>query len=102
MDKELLYKILHTYIVLFEEDMDKTTWFDRVKKLAENHGFATDNKAYKANPDDYYGNLASFCNLIRYAFTGKTNTPDLFSICCVLGKDELYHRLDVIKSRLGK
>lgn len=102
VDKELLYKILHTYIVLFEEDMDKTTWFERVKKLAENHGFATDNKAYKVNPDDYYGNLASFCNLIRYAFTGKTNTPDLFSICCVLGKDELYHRLDVIKSRLGK
>jgi len=102
VNKELLYKILHTYIVLFEEDMDKTTWFDRVKKLAENHGFATDNKKYKANPDDYDGNLASFCNLIRYAFTGKTNTPDLFSICCVLGKDELYHRFDIIKRRLGK
>lgn len=102
IDNELLYKILNTYIVLFEEDMDKTTWFERVKKLAENHGFAVDNKAYKANPDAYHGNLASFCNLIRYCFTGKTNTPDLFSICCVLGKDELYHRLDVIKRKLGK
>lgn len=102
IDNELLCKILQTYIILFEENLDKQTWFDRVKKLAQNHGFATDNKEYKANPDKFIGNVASFCNLIRYAFTGKTNTPDLFSICCVLGKDELYSRLKVIKKKLSE
>ena len=97
---ELLYKILHTYVVLFEADLEKDVWFDRVKKLADNHGFCSDNKLYKKDPDSYYGNLASFCNLIRYAFTGKTNTPDLFEICRVLGKDELYNRLAIIKSKI--
>jgi glutamyl-tRNA synthetase len=102
IDNELLYKILHTYVVLFEGDLTKDEWFERMKKLAEKHGYCINNKEFKANPSAYHGNLASFCNMIRYAFTGKTNTPDLFSICCVLGKDELYHRLDVIKNKLGK
>ena len=100
INNELLYKILQTYVVLFEENLEKDVWFDRVKKLAMNHGFSIDNKLFKKNPEEYNGNLASFCNLIRYAFTGRTNTPDLFSICCVLGKDELYNRLAIIKKRL--
>jgi len=100
IDNELLYKILQTYVVLFEENLEKTEWFERVKKLASNHGYCIDNKAYKQDPTAYHGNLASFCNLIRFAFTGRTNTPDLFSICCILGKDELYNRLAIIKRRI--
>jgi len=100
IDNELLYKILHTYVVLFEETLTKEEWFERMKKLAEKHGYCINNKEFKANPTAYNGNLASFCNLVRYAFTGKTNTPDLYSICCVLGKDELFNRLDNIKLKL--
>lgn len=100
LDNELLYKILHTYVILFEEDLSKEDWFSRLKKLAENHGFCIDNKEFKANPTAYHGNLAAFCNLIRYAFTGKVNTPDLYSICMVLGKKELFNRLDIIKKKL--
>ena len=101
IDNQLLYKILHTYIVLFEPDLEKNDWFERVKKLAENNNFCIDNKLYKQDPTKYNGNLASLCNIIRYAFTGKTNTPDLFAICCVLGKDELYRRLEIIKSKIN-
>lgn len=100
IDNELLCKILQTYIVLFEADLEKDEWFARVKKLAENNNYCLDNKLYKQEPEKYNGNLASLCNIIRYAFTGKTNTPDLFSICCVLGKDELYRRLEIIKRKL--
>lgn len=101
INNELLYKILQTYVVLFESNLDKTDWFERVKKLGENNNFCLDNKLYKQDPTKYNGNLAGLCNIIRYAFTGKTNTPDLFAICCVLGKDELYRRLDIIKSKLN-
>lgn len=101
LDNASIYKALQTYIVLFEENLDKNEWFDRVKKLAQNSGFCIDNKEYKANPDKYNGNLATFCNFIRYAFTGRTNTPDLYSICCVLGKGELYNRLAIINKKLN-
>lgn len=101
IDNKLLYKILQTYVVLFESNLDKTDWFERVKKLGGNNNFCLDNKLYKQDPTKYNGNLAGLCNIIRYAFTGKTNTPDLFAICCVLGKDELYRRLDIIKSKIN-
>lgn len=101
IDNELLYKILQTYVVLFESNLDKTDWFERVKKLGGNNNFCLDNKLYKQDPTKYNGNLAGLCNIIRYAFTGKINTPDLFAICCVLGKDELYRRLDIIKSKIN-
>lgn len=101
IENELLYKILHLYVVLFEEDLDKKTWFERVKKIAENNNFCLDNKEYKSNPDKYHGNVATLCNIIRYAFTGKTNTPDLYTICKILGKAELYSRLALIKKKLS-
>lgn len=100
LNSELLFKLLQTYVVLFEADLEKDEWFSRVKKLAENNNFCIDNKLYKQEPEKYNGNVATLCNIIRYAFTGKTNTPDLFSICCVLGKDELYRRLEIIKNKL--
>lgn len=102
IDNELLCKILQTYIVLFEPNLEKDVWFDRVKKLAENNNFCLDNKEYKKDPSIWNGNLASLCNIIRYAFTGKTNTPDLFAICCVLGKDELYRRFEIIKTKISE
>ena len=100
IDNELLYKILHTYVVLFEETLTKEEWFNKLKLMAEKHNYCIYNKEYKANPKKYNGNLAGFCNMIRYAFTGKVNTPDLFAICCTLGKDELFNRLDRLKKIL--
>lgn len=100
INNELLCKILQTYVVLFDANLTKDEWFARVKKLAENNNFCIDNKLYKQDPTLYNGNLASLCNIIRYAFTGKTNTPDLFAICCVLGKTELNNRLNIIKSNI--
>lgn len=100
LDNELLYKILNTYVALFEATLTKEEWFERMKKLAEKNNFCLNNKEFKSNPSAYNGNLASFCNMIRYAFTGKINTPDLYSICCVLGKEELLNRLDRLKKIL--
>ncbi len=99
LNNELIYNILNTYVKELDLNSTKEEWFDGMKKLAGNFGFCLDNKEYKANPDKYNGNVASFCNLVRYSFTGKTNTPDLHAICVVLGKDELYRRIEVLKSK---
>ena len=44
--------------------------------------------------------MADFCAIIRMAITGKENTPDLFSICKALGKEELVRRSEILKTRL--
>ena len=97
-DKELLCKIINNYARDFDANKDKTEWFESIKTLASELGFCTDNKEYKANPDKYLGNTADICAVIRYAFTSKQNTPDLYSICTVLGRDELIYRAKYLQS----
>lgn len=99
LENELICSIIDNYTELFNKELDKNSWFENVKELASKYNFATDNKLYKANPENYNGNVASFCTLIRYAFTGKVNTPDLFEICNVLGIKELQNRVNIIKNK---
>ncbi len=88
--------IVEDYVNTFDFGADKDQWFARVKELAVKHNFCIDNKLYKVDPTKYNGNLAKFCTIIRVALTGKTNTPDLYSICMSLGKRELKNRAQAI------
>ena len=100
VSNEQICKIFNNYATNFKADSEKDSWFAGLKVDAEKFGFAVDNKLYKANPENYKGNMADFCAIIRMAITGKENTPDLFSICKVLGKEELVRRSEILKTRL--
>lgn len=71
----------------------KEIWFENIKKMAEELGYATDNKLYKANPENYKGNVATVCEYIRVAITGRKNSPDLFEIMSLLGEKEILQRM---------
>ena len=91
--------ILEDYINnYYNEKDDKDTWFNKIKDLAEKHGFAKEVKAYKANPENYKGHVGDVCELIRVAITSKVQTPDLYEILNVLGKDTLKERISLFKS----
>ncbi len=85
-----IQKIMEEYVSTFDFHADKDTWFNNVKALATKYNFCTDNKIYKQNPALFNGNIATFCNILRVAITGKSNTPDLYSICMCLGKHRLH------------
>lgn len=70
----------------------KENWFDNIKKMAENLGYAVDNKLFKANPEAYKGNVAKVCEFIRIAITGRKNSPDLYEIMTLLGEKEVLER----------
>ena len=89
IDELLARDIITDYVNTFDFEADKDTWFANIKLLANKYNFCTDNKLYKQDPTKYLGNTATFCNIIRVAITGKTNTPDLYSICLCLGKRKL-------------
>ena len=89
VDQLVIRQIMEDYVNTFDFDGDKNSWFDNIKVLAQKYNFCTDNKEYKKNPENYNGNTAMFCNIIRVCITGKANTPDLFSICKVLGRRRL-------------
>ncbi len=99
-DKKLLIKLYEEYVNNFNENDTKEEWFNKIKQLAEANNFCTNNKEYKLNPDAYLGNTAALCTLIRIMVTGKQQTPDLYSICVVLGKNKLKENINILKSKL--
>ena len=56
-------------------------------------GFTTDMKAYKADPTAYPGTVADISTFIRVAVTGKTNSPDLYTVMQILGYDRTVQRI---------
>ena len=85
-------------IAAFKESYDPademTVWFDKVKAIAANLGYAADMKAYKADPTAFKGSVADVSGFLRLAVTGKLNAPDLYTVMQLLGQERVFSRLD--------
>lgn len=92
--KEDINKILSLYIEkYFDENDDKEMWFNKIKDLAEECGYAREVKEFKANPGMYKAHVGDVSTVLRVALTGRTNTPDMYEIIKVLGKESVLKRL---------
>jgi glutamyl-tRNA synthetase len=69
------------------------TWFDKIKAIATELGFATDMKLYKADPGAFKGSVADISMFIRVAITGKMNAPDLYTVIQIIGYDRIVARI---------
>ena len=85
---------LEEYKKVYSPEDDRQGWFDKIKEIAPEIGFAAETKQYKADPDSYKGHAGDLSTVLRIAVTGRRNTPDLCSIMQVLGKDECIKRID--------
>ena len=85
--------ILSRFLDSYDYADDSNTWFEKVKALTEAIGFTSDMKAYKANPDAFTGTVADVSAVIRMAVTGKTNSPDLYTVMQILGKERTAQRI---------
>lgn len=93
-DKESIEKILKLYIEkYYDENDDKQTWFDKIKELAGEMGYAKEVKEFKENPGMYKAHVGDVSTVLRVALTKRTNTPDMYEIMQVLGKDRVVRRL---------
>ena len=94
-DKEEIKDILNSYIEkYYNEEDDKQTWFDRIKALAVEKGYAGEVKEFKANPGKYKAHVGDVSTVLRVALTSRTNTPDMYEIMKVLGKDRIQKRFE--------
>ena len=93
-DQALVKKILGDFQAVYDYADDCQAWFEKVKGVAGNNGFATDMKAYKADPTAFVGNVSDVAEMLRIATTGLANTPDLWTIMQILGKERTLARLD--------
>ena len=93
-EKSDIEKILKLYIEKYYDDNNtKQTWFDNIKELAGELGYAKEVKEFKANPDKYKAHVGDVSTVLRVALTARTNTPDMYEIMQVLGKERIAKRL---------
>ena len=93
-DKEDIKKTLVSFLETYDANDEMNVWFDKIKKIAEDLGFASDMKAYKANPEAFKGNVADISSFIRVAVTGKQNAPDLYTVMQIIGEEKTRARIE--------
>ena len=95
--KETVVTALEKFLAVYDFADDSGVWFEKVKAITEEMGFTSDMKAYKADPTAFPGTVADISTFIRQAVTGKTNSPDLYTVMQILGYDRTVQRIrDVI------
>lgn len=92
--KEDAIEILTKYKEVYSADDSKEEWFNKIKELCTACGYTPNVKEYKQNPDAFKGHVGDVSTVIRIAITSRTNTPDLYFIMQILGKDEVMRRID--------
>ena len=100
-DKATVSDALNHFLDTFDIADDSNTWFEKVKDITAKMGFTTDMKAYKADPSAYKGTVADISTFIRQATTGKTNSPDLYTVMQILGYERTVARIRAVLSTLA-
>ena len=102
-DNQTVKAALSKFLDCYDSADDATVWFDKVKAVTVDLGFTTDMKAYKANPDAFPGTVADVSTFLRVAVTGKTASPDLYTVMKLLGYERTAARIhSAIASLNGK
>ena len=92
-DKADIKKALDLFMLMYDPADDNNAWFEAIKRIADEIGFASDMKAYKQNPELYKGNVADVSMFLRVAVTGKLNSPDLYEVMKILGYERTINRI---------
>ncbi|MBE6542344.1 MAG: glutamate--tRNA ligase, partial [Ruminococcaceae bacterium] len=98
-DKADIKTVLEKFIETYDPADDMNTWFSKIQNIGTELGYTPDMKAYKANPDQFKGNVGDVSMFIRIAVTGKMNSPDMYAVMQIIGEDKVKARIsDMLKT----
>lgn len=86
-------EILRRYLAGYDPDDDNSAWFGKIRTLADELGYAVKPKDHKKNPELYKGHVGHVSNVIRIALTGRSASPDLWTIQQIMGADAVKRRI---------
>ena len=98
----VIREVLTRFLAGYDPQDDMNVWFDKIKKIAEALGFASDMKAYRASPESFRGSVADVSSFIRVAVTGKQNAPDLYTVMQILGETRTRERIEAQVAALSQ
>lgn len=96
ISKEVIYNVLREFVDTYDASLDEKTWFESLKVLGEKHHFAPSGKIYKQNKDLYIGHIGDVAEMIRIALTTSKQSPNLYWILQILGKEEVSRRISSV------
>lgn len=85
--------ILTKYQEIYDPSDEQPDWFGKIKLLSSELGYAGETKLYKKNPQDFKGHVGDVSMVLRIAITGRTNSPDIYEVMKILGKERVLSRL---------
>lgn len=89
-------EILRRYLASYDHSDDQSQWFDKIRSIAEEMGYASKPKDFKKNPDQYKGHVGHVSTVIRIAIMGRTQSPDVWEIQQILGEKRTRERLEIM------
>jgi len=93
VDPDMVVKLAKGFADSYRHEDDKEAWFEQIRSLASDHGFAPTAGQYKKNPENFAGSISHVSNAVRIALTGLTQSPELFLVAHNLGEDEVLRRV---------
>ncbi len=91
-DRDEIKKILKIYVDKYMVLDNQEEWFNNIKLMCDELGYASNMKDYKKNPDNYKGSVADVSGVLRISLTSKSMTPDLYEIMKLFGRDRIIKR----------
>lgn len=88
--------LVGSFLETYAESDSKDQWLEKMRLVSTKNGYAENTKAFKAEPAKYKGYIADVTKIFRLLLTGKTQTPDLYWIMKVMGKERVEKRLRVL------
>ena len=87
-------EILRRYIEGYDPADDNSAWFEKVRSITADLGYAVKPKDHKKNPGMYKGHVGHVSGVIRIAVTGRSNSPDLWTIQQIMGPEMVRSRIE--------
>lgn len=94
INEEEAKKLLKAYIETYNHSDDQSQWFDKIRVISEQNGYAAKPKDYKKNPDMYKGHVGDVSTVIRIAIVGRASSPDVWELQQVLGENKIRERIN--------
>lgn len=86
--------ILEKYLATYDHSDDQSQWFDKIRAITEELGYAVRPKDFKKNPDQYKGHVGDVSTVIRIAVMGRSQSPDVWEIQQILGEERTKSRIE--------
>jgi len=94
IDSEEAKKLLKAYLSTYDHGDDQSQWFEKIRVIASENGYAAKPKDYKKNPDMYKGHVGDVSTAIRIAIIGRASSPDLWELQQIMGEEKVRRRIE--------